>query len=209
MSEEKSLNKSTLAFIAIAAGLIGMLLGYSVTDKSAASPAATPTQSASTVSTASTGAAGALAYRYIADSEFTSIKRDEFGRAAPYNIGENIQTSDKAFKELTMEIELPLDATVEYKLLMDQGDAAVYEWSVDDGEVYTDFHAHPPGEGEFFTRYSETEGDSDQGAIVAAYSGQHGWFWLNISDKPVTVVLKVAGFYDDLIEIDLEAEGYE
>jgi len=138
MSEEKSLNKSTLAFIAIAAGLIGMLLGYSVTDKSAASPAATPTQSASTVSTASTGAAGALAYRYIADSEFTSIKRDEFGRAAPYNIGENIQTSDKAFKELTMEIELPLDATVEYKLLMDQGDAAVYEWSVDDGEVYTD-----------------------------------------------------------------------
>lgn len=203
MSEENSLNKSTLAFIAIAAGLIGMLLGYSVTDKSAAAPA----QSASTETTPNNIATGALAYRYIADSEFTNIKRDEFGRAAPYNIGENIQTSEKPFKEQTMEINLPLDGTVEYKLLMDQGDAAVYEWTVDGGEVYTDFHAHPPGDGEFFTRYSETESASDQGAIVAAYSGQHGWFWLNISDEPVTVILKVAGFYDDLIKIDLEAEG--
>lgn len=207
MSEEKSMNKSTLGFIAIAAGLIGMLLGYSVTDKSDATSATSTNQPASVTATPMTGGQGALAYRYIADSEFTNIKQDEFGRAAPYNIGENIQKSDKAFKEQTMEIELALDATVEYKLVMEQGDSAVYEWSVDDGEVYTDFHAHPPGEGEFFTRYSETEGNSDQGAIVAAYSGQHGWFWLNISDEPVTVVLKVAGFYDDLIEIDLEAEA--
>ena len=209
MTEEKSMNKSTLGFIAIAAGLIGMLLGYSVTNKGDDASAGTSTGAATTTTAAATTVKsdGALPYRFIADSEFTDISMDEFGRPAPYNIGENIQSSQKVYKQQTLEVPLALDQTVEYKAVMEQGDSIVYEWSVDDGEVYTDFHAHPPGEGDFFTRYSEIEGSSDQGAIVAAYDGQHGWFWLNISDQPITITLKVAGFYDDLIEIDLEAEG--
>ncbi len=191
------MNKSTLGFVVIAAGLIGMLLGYSVTNKGDS-----PTGTTQVTSPQNTTNTEALSYRYIPDSEFTNITMDEFGRAAPYNIGENIQKSTKELKKQTIEINLELDATVEYKLIMEQGDSASYSWSVDGGEVYTDFHAHPPGTGEFFTRYSETEGDSDQGTIVAAYAGQHGWFWMNISDEPVTIILKVAGFYDDLIEID-------
>lgn len=202
MTQENSLNKSSLILIAIAAGLIGLLLGFGASKNSG------PEVVASTAENSSTNVAGALPFRNIKESEFENIKYDEYGKAAPYNIGENFSGSDKPFKQETLEIELALDQTVEYKAIMDQGDSIVYEWSVEDGELYTDFHAHPAGTGEFFTRYSETEGSSDQGAIVAAYGGQHGWFWLNISDEPVTVVLKVAGFFDEIIEVDLEAEGY-
>jgi len=41
---------------------------------------------------------------------------------------------------------------------------------------------------------------------MAAYTGQHGWFWLNIADGPTTVTLEVSGFYDEIVEIDLS--GY-
>jgi hypothetical protein len=41
---------------------------------------------------------------------------------------------------------------------------------------------------------------------MAAYTGQHGWFWLNIADGPTTVTLDVNGFYDEIVEIDLS--GY-
>jgi len=202
MSENKTMNKSTLGFIAIAAGLVGALLGYSVTGKgNSTAPANTVVASSADANTVAT-----LPYRYLADSAFQDFEMDEFGRAAPYSIGENFQNPEKPFKQETLEINLALDQTVEYKAVMEQGDSIVYEWSVDNGEVYTDFHGHPPGEGEFFTRYSETEGEADQGAIVAAYDGQHGWFWLNISDNPVTVTLTVAGFFDEVIEVDLEAE---
>jgi len=202
MSDEKSLNKSTLGFIAIAAGLVGMLLGFGVSNKDKTTTASKPVVTSATTA----NAIGALPFRFIADSEFENITKDEFGRAAPYNIGENFQHSEKVFKQQTLEINLALEQTVEYKAVMEQGDAIVYEWSVENGEVYSDFHGHPPSAKEFYTRYAETEGDSNQGAIVAAYDGQHGWFWLNISDNPVTVTLKIAGFFDDVIEVDLNAE---
>jgi len=205
MTDNSAMNKSTLAFIVIAACLVGALFGYGVTDKDQ------PTLQAKTTveSGSSANSNGALPYRFITDAEFSDIKFDEFGTAIPYNIGENVQTSKKPFKRETLEVKLALDETTEYKVVMQQGDSIVYEWHVNNGEVYTDFHAHPPGEGEFFTRYSETEGDSNQGSIVAAYDGQHGWFWMNISDNPITISLTVAGFFDEIIEIDLESEaGY-
>ena len=59
---------------------------------------------------------------------------------------------------------------------------------------------------EFLDRVLEGEGDARKGAILAAYDGQHGWFWLNIADGPATVTLNVAGFYSEIIKID--AEGY-
>jgi hypothetical protein len=31
---------------------------------------------------------------------------------------------------------------------------------------------------------------------VAPVEGIHGWFWLNLTGEPLTVTLKISGFYD-------------
>ncbi len=87
---------------------------------------------------------------------------------------------------------------------MQQGDSIVFHWSTDGGQAYYDFHAHDEAFGpEFYTRYNQGEGSEDSGSIVAAYAGQHGWYWLNLETEAITITLEVAGFYDELIEIGL------
>jgi hypothetical protein len=132
---------------------------------------------------------------------------DDFGDSQPALDGANIRTHDTPFKSETIEIPIDADGRIEYKALMDQGEVLLYEWTAD-GEVYYDFHAHEAnGNPDFWTRYSEGEGTGDHGSIVAPYQGQHGWFWLNIEERPITVRLTIAGYYDELIEIDMQAEA--
>lgn len=144
-----------------------------------------------------------MAFRYMDESEFVP-RFDEFGRALPKFVGENHAPSVEHFKNDSLSIELQGDAGLEYKAFMQQGDTLVYAWKVrDDRQVYYDFHGHPhAADPDFFTRYKEGEGQADQGTILAAYSGQHGWFWLNLGAEAVTIDLQVAGFYEGIIEID-------
>lgn len=143
------------------------------------------------------------------DPATTDVPYDNWDRPLPALNGNNHQSQDGGFKTETITVNLGLDGTTEYKALMNQGDALVYSWTADQ-DIYADFHAHQAVDNpDFFTRYSETEGTSDQGSIVAPYDGQHGWFWLNLADGPAVIELTVAGYYDEIIEINLEAEaGY-
>ena len=199
------MGKSTLVLVTIAALGLGALIGTSLVDKTeseSVAAEAAPTGAAPTT-VASTG--GAPAFRYLSPDS-VSVEHDEYGQAQPVANGENFIARDRGLKTEILEIALDLDATVEYKALMQQGDSISFRWSTD-GEAYYDFHAHDEAFGdEFFTRYAEGEGSSSAGSIVAAYDGQHGWFWLNISDAPITITLEVMGFYDEIIEIDLQ--GY-
>ena len=197
------MGKSTLVLVTLAALGLGALIGFSLVDEEdAATPVAA--DAAPTGAIASTG--GAPVYRFLS-AETTSVEHDEYGQALPGALGENHIPRDGEMKTETLEITLDLDAVTEYKALMKQGDSIAYRWSTDGGEAYYDFHAHDESFGdEFFTRYAEGEGVRAGGSIVAAYDGQHGWFWLNISDGPITITLEVMGYYDEVIEIDLS--GY-
>ena len=31
-----------------------------------------------------------------------------------------------------------------------------------------------------------------------SFAGEHGWYWLNYNDFPVTITLTVTGFFDDI-----------
>ena len=143
---------------------------------------------------------------YIAiDPETTPAKVDEFGESLPVVVGANLRVHDIAYKSETINIQIDADAQVEYKAIMDTGEALLYSWEAD-GELYYDFDAHQEnGNPQFWTRYSEGEGSADQGSIVAPYQGEHGWYWLNIAGKAVTVKLSVAGYYDRIKEIELKA----
>lgn len=144
---------------------------------------------------------------YIAiDPATTELKADEYGDSIPALDGANIRVHEKAYKSETIEIHIQTDGSVEYKAIMERGEVLLYQWE-SDGEIYYDFHAHQvAGKADFWTRYSEGEANRDQGSIVAPYQGQHGWFWMNIEGRPITVKLSVAGYYEELIEIRPEAE---
>jgi hypothetical protein len=38
----------------------------------------------------------------------------------------------------------------------------------------------------------------DSGSLVAPFAGEHGWYWVNIGDDPVTITLQVSGYYDEM-----------
>ena len=200
------MNKSTLALIVIATLLLGALIGAGVsrtgTEPQPTAGAASVTSSA--VVTNDDG--GAPVIRFLAP-EGVETPYDEFGTALPYLSGDNFLPGQRAWQEETLTIVIEGDGAVEYKALMSQGDSLNFHWSVNGGQAYYDLHAHDSAFGdEFFTRYDEGEGSRASGTIVAPYDGEHGWFWLNLEAEPITISLQVAGFYKEVVKIDMEAE---
>lgn len=84
----------------------------------------------------------------------------------------------------------------EIKLKMKEGEKALYSWTVKGGVVNFDTH------GDAFGRsisYEKGRGvASDEGELIAAFTGNHGWFWRNRGEADVTVVLKTGGAYSDI-----------
>lgn len=98
----------------------------------------------------------------------------------------------------TMKVTLLEDQQTEIKAILGQSQVILYSWQAD-GEVYTDFHGHEPDSGDAFVRYEEQQsGQSGRGSLVAPFAGEHGWFWLNIAGKPVTITLTASGYFDDI-----------
>ena len=131
----------------------------------------------------------------------------EFDFYEPEVLGDPFsRTQTSAFQSATLVIKLDVGEQVEYKAVMQQGDALVYHWKLDEGVVYTDFHADP-GEGaegypdRYFIRYAETEVGEGGGSLVAPFAGNHGWDGLKREDDPVTMTLEVRGFYEQIEEL--------
>jgi hypothetical protein len=81
----------------------------------------------------------------------------------------------------------------EIKLVMKQGEQAHFSWKVRGGTVNFDTHGDGSGQA---TSYEKGRGvGADEGVLVAAFDGNHGWFWRNRGTTPVTVVLRVRGEY--------------
>lgn len=86
----------------------------------------------------------------------------------------------------------------EVKLVMRQGARASYSWTTESGVVNFSTHGDsanaPRG---WFHEYGKGTGSrSDEGVLVAAFNGMHGWFWRNRSDQVVTVILRTSGDYE-------------
>jgi hypothetical protein len=88
----------------------------------------------------------------------------------------------------------------EIKLEMRAGASVQYAWVVDGGVVNYDTHGDRPG----LTYHGYAKGTaqaSDEGVLVAAFDGMHGWFWRNRGRQPVTVTLRTSGEYRNLHEV--------
>ena len=51
---------------------------------------------------------------------------------------------------------------------------------------------------EFTSYWKETERADGHGTFTEPFDGTHGWYWRNRGKAPVTVRVKVSGFYEKL-----------
>ncbi|HET8696201.1 MAG TPA: hypothetical protein VFO94_01870 [Gammaproteobacteria bacterium] len=120
------------------------------------------------------------------------------------------QAEDRPIQTRTVTVTLPVDGETEIKAIMRESKAILYSWQTDGAPVYTDFHGHDPAVGgEFFVRYREDQDGvaSATGSLVAPFDGEHGWYWLNIDNKPVTITLTLTGFFDDIKDYGIHSNS--
>ncbi|MHB8708084.1 MAG: hypothetical protein ACYC9I_04360 [Desulfuromonadales bacterium] len=112
-----------------------------------------------------------------------------------------VATSASPLRSDEMILTLQPSEGVEVKALMRKGEQFVFNWTVEGGKVNFDMHGEPPGKDDKFTSYWKAmQQDSAQGSFVAPFDGTHGWFWRNRGEQPVTVKLKVSGFYERIFK---------
>lgn len=93
-----------------------------------------------------------------------------------------------------MQVALAPGEGAEIKVDAGEGARIAFDWSVAGGHVNYDTHADAPGIS--YHGYGKgRESTGEQGTLVAAFDGSHGWFWRNRSGAPVTVTLRTDGAY--------------
>ena len=176
---------------------VGTKLG--LTDLDAGEPVARPV--------AATSSAADSVPKLIAGEFPNPPLAEDFDFYEPEVLGDPFsRTHSSEFRTTTLEIALDDLEQVEVKAVMKQGDALVYSWKLIEGKtVYTDFHADPHQTDlypeRYWIRYEESEEPSASGSLVAPFDGNHGWYWMNIEENPVKIVLEVRGYYESLEEI--------
>ena len=84
----------------------------------------------------------------------------------------------------------------EIKLVMQAGAEAQFEWTANGGLLNYDTHGDGGGQS---ISYEKGRGvPEDTGVLVAAFDGNHGWFWRNRTEGDVTLTLRTRGAYREL-----------
>ena len=95
-----------------------------------------------------------------------------------------------------MSVTLAPGEGTEIKLMMLKGAKVNFSWDSDSAPVNFDLHGDGGGQN---ISYEKGRGVAeDEGVLEAAFDGNHGWFWRNRTDAPVTVTLKTNGAYSDI-----------
>ena len=86
---------------------------------------------------------------------------------------------------------------VEAKLVMEKGAVAEFEWTANGGVLTHDTHGDGGGQEVSYVQGLDVPGLD--GRLTAAFSGNHGWLWLNRTEAPVTVTLRTRGDYQRML----------
>jgi hypothetical protein len=82
---------------------------------------------------------------------------------------------------------------IEVKLAMEEGQIARFAWNANGSVVNFDLHGDGSGQN---ISYEQGRAVPEQvGELTAAFTGNHGWFWRNRTEAPVTVTLRTGGDY--------------
>lgn len=102
-----------------------------------------------------------------------------------------------AEREDAIDVVVPAGRGIEYKIGMKQYGRMKYEWNSNGVTMFLDFHGdvkmkNPTG---WYESYAVAYSSNMAGALVAPFEGKHGWYFVNKTDKDVTVKLKLKGQY--------------
>jgi len=114
--------------------------------------------------------------------------------AAPATAPATAETSATRTDETVLT--LAPDQGAEIKLVMEEGASVRYVWSSSGGRINYDIHADRPGTP--YHGYGKGSSQREEGDLVAAFTGSHGWFWRNRSGEPVTITLRTEGAYSEV-----------
>ncbi|MCM2342254.1 transmembrane anchor protein [Rhodoferax sp.] len=95
-----------------------------------------------------------------------------------------------------MRLTLKPGEGMEVKLRMKEGEKTVFAWAVEGGIVNYDTHGDSIGRSISYEKGRAVS--SDDGDLVAAFTGNHGWFWRNRGEADVNLVLRTRGDYSDI-----------
>ena len=140
---------------------------------------------------AATPQAGASAPAVTTSSAGTGATADQVATAPGA-----ARTTPAANSHVTEIVLRPAEGK-EIKLVMRKDARVTYSWTTAGGVVNYDMHADAPG----ISYHGYTKGTatpSDEGVLVAAFDGAHGWFWRNRGSETVTVTLRTNGDYTEL-----------
>lgn len=129
-----------------------------------------------------------------ASEEAIEVPMPEIDAAA----GATVVEHDAPFKVQEMSLRLQPNEGAEIKALMRSGESFVFNWT-SSGPVNFDMHGEKLGGGDEFSSYwKDRDQASANGRFVAPFDGTHGWWWKNAGAEPVTVTVKVGGFFEKL-----------
>lgn len=108
-----------------------------------------------------------------------------------------------AYRTDTRTVTLAPGKGKEIKTRLEKDAALIYSWKTDGGPIAShDFHGEPANaKGDEFESFILDKGITEsRGVLIAPFTGTHGWWWKNETDKPITVTLVTSGFYADIFE---------
>ncbi len=109
--------------------------------------------------------------------------------------------STTPYRSDEMSLTLAPGEGAEIKAQMNAGERLVFSWTSSGGGVDVDMHGEAAdktgGDRSYWTGEFEAGG---HGAFEAPMTGNHGWFWQNLNDAPVTITVKTSGFYRRLFK---------
>ncbi len=107
------------------------------------------------------------------------------------------KASAAPFRNDTTDIILAPGQDIEFKVLLSKGDMMLYSWRTAGTNLYFDFHGEPTlGPAGYFRSYEASGASQSHGALLAPFSGTHGWYWKNVSTHPTVINLRLSGFYE-------------
>ncbi|MEW6320481.1 MAG: hypothetical protein AB1635_05275 [Acidobacteriota bacterium] len=145
-----------------------------------------------------TGAGRALGVFRPADASAAESARAEADSSGAVTVtGQPLLRRDTPFRTEEMTLTLRSGEGAEIKADMRRGERIVFSWTTTGGGVDVDMHGEArASEGGAVTSYYKGEFEtSGHGAFEAPVTGYHGWFWQNLNDDPVTVTVRVSGYF--------------
>lgn len=110
-----------------------------------------------------------------------------------------VRVQSSAFRSDEMSVTLEAGKGAEIKAKMQEGGAFVFSWTSLGGPVNFDMHGEKPNDGDKFTSYwLDNQKAEGHGRFIAPFTGVHGWYWQNKGAVPVTITVKVSGYFEPL-----------